>query len=482
MAFVRSGPFAGGPAAGNAFIVGVLLVGAVFGLLSGSSNVSLTYAAGAFAAVLLFALAFVRTDFGIYVIIFSMLLSPEFGSGGGTLAEGRGVTLRTEDFVLIFVGLSWLAKTAVNKELGLAARTPLNRPILAYVFASAIATLVGYLSGAVGISGFFYVLKYVEYFFVYYMVVNNLRDRPHAWRMVMAAFVTAGIVSLIALAQVPAGQRVSAPFEGEVGEPNTFGGYLLFMMALAGGLALETTTLRVRTWSVAAVALMTVPFAFTLSRASYLGVVPVFLVLMLLTTKRRFMVGLLLFGILCSPAILAFAPTAVKNRVLYTFEPEAGQPTIRLGRVGLDPSTSARFISFQQALDGWMKKPFLGHGVTGFGFMDAQYARVLVETGVVGFAAFAWLLWAMFRSSLGAFRSRRDPEERGLALGFLAGYVGLLVHGLGSNTFIIVRIMEPFWLFAGIVMMIPALEAEEVRKAVEPKKVAPALGGARLRV
>jgi hypothetical protein len=56
------------------------------------------------------------------------------------------------------------------------------------------------------------------------------------------------------------------------------------------------------------------------------------------------------------------------------------------------------------------------------------------------------------------------------------------VHGLGSNTFIIVRIMEPFWLFAGIVMMIPALEAEEVRKAVEPKKVAPALGGARLRV
>jgi O-antigen ligase len=194
------------------------------------------------------------------------------------------------------------------------------------------------------------------------------------------------------------------------------------------------------------------------------------------------MVGMLLFGLLCSPVIVAFAPTAVKNRVLYTFEPEAGQPTIRVGRVGLDPSTSARFISFQQALEGWMKKPFLGHGVTGFGFMDAQYARVLVETGVVGLAAFAWLLWAMLKSSIGAFRSRRDPEERGLALGFLAGYVGLLVHGLGSNTFIIVRIMEPFWLFAGIVMMIPALEAEEASKAAAPKKVAPALGGARLRV
>jgi len=35
------------------------------------------------------------------------------------------------------------------------------------------------------------------------------------------------------------------------------------------------------------------------------------------------------------------------------------------------------------------------------------------------------------------------------------------VHAFGSNTFIIVRIMEPFWLVTGIVMMIPALEAKE---------------------
>lgn len=483
MAFVRSGRFAGGPAAGNAFIVGVLLVGAAFGLLSGGSTISFTYAAGAFAAVVLFGLAFVRTDFGIYVVIFSMLLSPEFGgSNAGTLAENRGVTLRTEDFVLIFVGLSWFAKTAVNKELGIVARTPLNRPILVYVFATAIATLVGVLSGTVGISGFFYVLKYVEYFFVYYMVVNNLRDRPHAWRMVVAAFMTAAIVSVVALAQVPAGGRVSAPFEGEVGEPNTFGGYLLFMMALAAGIALETVTLRVRAWSLAALAFMTIPFAFTLSRAAYLGVIPAFLVFVVLTSKRRFMVGLLLLSVVCSPIAIALAPEAVKSRVLYTFQPEAGQPTVRLGRVGLDPSTSARLLSFQQAFDGWTKKPFLGHGVTGFGFMDAQYARVLVETGVVGLAAFLWLLWTVLRSSVGALRSRHDPDDRGLALGFLAGYVGLLVHGFGSNTFIIVRIMEPFWLFAGIVMMIPALEADEVRKAAAPKKVVPPPGGARLLV
>src|SRR5712691_10472401 len=151
------------------------------------------------------------------------------------------VVFRTEDLVLLVVAFTWLAKTAVNKELGLALKTPLNRPILWYVAVTTIATLVGYATGTVhGLGGFFYVLKYTEYFVVYYMVANNLSNRSQAWRLVGAAFLTAAIVSVIGAAQIPSGQRVSAPFEGTEGEPNTLGGYLVFMMALAGGIALET--------------------------------------------------------------------------------------------------------------------------------------------------------------------------------------------------------------------------------------------------
>jgi len=49
---------------------------------------------------------------------------------------------------------------------------------------------------------------------------------------------------------------------------------------------------------------------------------------------------------------------------------------------------------------------------------------------------------------------------KGLAMGFLAGFIGLLVHAVGANTFIIVRIMEPFWFVLGMVARIPALESE----------------------
>jgi O-antigen ligase len=433
----------------------------------------------AFAALFAFAVflfVFVRADAGLYLVLFSMLLSPEFVVGGaGDLAEGRRVVLRLEDLLLIAITLSWLARMAVNKELGLVVRTPLNRWIVLYVAGTLAATLTGYLTGTVKTAaGFFYVLKYVEFFVVYYMTVNNLRDRAHARRLVVAAFTTAALVSLIAAAQIPTGERVSAPFEGETGEPNTLGGYLLLMIALAGGVALETTRLRVRTAALALLGLMVVSFLYTLSRASYLGVLPMVVVLALLSSHRRLMGAALLVLVLAAPLVLpALAPSPVARRVLYTFQPEQGQPTVRVGGVAFDPSTSERLLAFQKAVEGWMSRPLLGYGVTGFRFMDAQYARTLVETGLVGFAAFLALLVAVLRAGLASFRALRDPEDRGLALGFVAGTVGLAVHAVGSNTFIIVRIMEPFWFFAGVVVLLPHLrESPGLAPALRPAAAA----------
>lgn len=415
------------------------------------------------AAMAVFLVVFVKTEIGLYLVIFSMLLSPQFGAGGsGTIAESRRILVRSEDVLLLIVALSWLAKTAVNKELGIAVKTPLNRPILAYVAATAIATLIGYLTGTVaGVGGFFYVLKYVEYFVVYYMVVNNLVDRRQAWRFVTAAFLTAVIVSLIGMTQIPSGQRVSAPFEGPDGEPNTFGGYLLLLMMVAGGIALETLRLRTRAIYLGLLGLMSIPFMFTLSRTSYVGLLPAAAVMAVLSSRRRVMVGALLALLVASPLALAVFPDSVAKRVRYTFEPERGQPTVRVGAVGLDPSTSARLISVKQAFDGWTHRPVFGYGVTGFAFMDQQFARTLVETGIVGFATFLVLIWAVLKAGVGSFRALQVPEDRGLALGFVAGTVGLLGHAIGANTFIIVRIMEPFWFFAAIVVALPGLAQEE---------------------
>jgi O-antigen ligase len=119
-------------------------------------------------------------------------------------------------------------------------------------------------------------------------------------------------------------------------------------------------------------------------------------------------------------------------------------------------------VSWRDAIKNWLEYPIVGHGVTGYTFVDAQYFRVLTETGILGFLAFMYLLFSIFRLAVINLRTVTTPHFKGLCIGFLAGYIGLLVHALAANTFIIVRIMEPFWFFVGIIAVLPALERQGV--------------------
>jgi hypothetical protein len=99
----------------------------------------------------------------------------------------------------------------------------------------------------------------------------------------------------------------------------------------------------------------------------------------------------------------------------------------------------------------------LGYGVTGFAFMDAQYVRVLVEGGLAGFGAFLWLLWRILRTAWSAHQRTVGTRFEGLTLGYIAGFMAMITHCIGANTFIIVRIMEPFWFLTAIVTILPLL-------------------------
>jgi len=292
-------------------------------------------------------------------------------------------------------------------------------------------------------------------------VVNHVHDKKQIQYFLWALLLTCVVVSFIGIAQIPGGERVSAPFEGEVGEPNTFGGYLIFMMALAIGLFLTTNSWRGRLIYGGISIIAFIPFLFTQSRASYLAFFPMLLAFFWFSEKRKLVILFLLFlAVLLSVA----APQKVRDRIAYTFtqEPQSGQ--VQLGGLRVDTSTSARLRSWQDGLKVTVKHPILGFGVTGYRFVDAQYPRVLVETGIIGMFSFIFLLVAIFRQGKIVFRGTSDILYKGLSIGFLAGFIGLLVHAIGANTFIIVRIMEPFWFVLAMIAMIPQLETESPEK------------------
>jgi O-antigen ligase len=445
---------------GPVLIVLVLLLALGGGVVVSQSSLELSLA-GTLLLIVLFA-SFLNTELALHIILLSMLLSPEIvvgGLGGISLGKpsvkGDLLVLRAEDLILVAVAFAWLARTALFKELGFIRKTPLNPAIFAYTASLILATLWGIFAEFVPpLRGFFFTLKYIEFFVVYFMTANLVQEERQAFRLLTTAFVTCAIAAIIGISQIPSGERVAAPFEGQYGEPNTFGGYLVLMLALilAYALSARPAISRLR-WAGFAV-LIVVPLLYTLSRSSWLAAIPMLLTLIVLSPRRLTL--MIALGVLLIVGV-SIMPKQVVDRYNYTWNATYDRGEYRIGNAKLDTSTSARLESWSTGFYAWTRQPFLGYGVTGFGFIDAQFVRVLIETGLIGLAAFVWLLWCILRMAWSTYRQTIGTRLEGLSLGYLAGILAMVTHSIGANTFIIVRIMEPFWFMTGIIAMLPTL-------------------------
>lgn len=426
-------------------------------------------------ALMVMVVAFTSVELTLYLLILSTLLSPELMLGGGsasgamTTTESRGITLRLDDMLLSLVCLTWLFRMAIYHDLGTVRSTPINQPIGWYWMATLFATIAGFYTGRVGVTGFFFVLKYLEYFLLFFMVINHLHDRDAIKRFFYVMLFTCLVASLVGISQIPSGARVSAPFEGPEGEPNTFGGYLVFMFSIVLGLFLYVEDVRKRWLLAIFMGIILIPFAFTESRSSYLAFVFAMGLFVLLAEYKRLIITVGLIGLVIIPFVL---PQNVVNRIAYTFTQTEQSGQLKLGGIKIDTSTSERLKAWEGVLTrDFPRNPMLGVGVTGGRFLDAQYPRVLLETGMIGFILFLWLLrriWLLLRR---CYHELQDSTLKGAALGALCGYGGLLVHALGANTFIIVRIMEPLMIMLGLLLAALLVEQHEQMEENVPSEL-----------
>ncbi|MBI4633954.1 MAG: O-antigen ligase family protein [Deltaproteobacteria bacterium] len=437
----------------------VILLTFVVGMYLGEISIGISFAI--IGGIILAVVCFMNPEIGLYILLCAMLLGPQFGMGAaeGEGVRSRGLTLRLDDFLLLIIGFSWFLSTAINKERGLFLKTPLNRYIAYYFLVCLVSTVVAYMVGRVkGLAGIFFILKYFEYYIVYFMAVNYLKEKKQMERLIFMMLIVCFIVCIVAIMQIPSGSRVSAPFEGDRGEPNTLGGYLVLMLSLVLGLLYHSYgTIKQRFFFGGLVFFILISLGATLSRSSWLALVP--MLMALIWYSKRKMVVILPVVILV--IVLAFLmPPGVKERAMFTFSQREEQGQVKLGGVRIDTSTSARLNSWKEVLtEDFANHPLLGYGVTGYHFLDAQYPRVLAETGLIGLIFFIALLVAIFKNARQTRRQYEDdPFYVGVSTGFIAGFFAMLIHAVGANTFIIVRIMEPFWFLTAIVIIIPQIE------------------------
>ena len=424
-------------------------------------------------SMFVFGLTVVRVELGVAILAISMLLSPEVDFGSSISGE-HSLEMRYDDILIMVIFLGVLVRSAFERRQSLWRPSPVNLGIALYMLICFVSTLLALRANLLAWdkrSAFFVILKMIEFYMIFFMVGNAVHNLREVRFQLRVFFLVALVVCAYCLFTMNTQQRVGTPFEARGAEPNTLGGYLMIVMCIAVGLLSQAPRNGLRLLFIFITAMAFLPFLFTLSRASYVALLVALLSLGILGRKLYVVVAVALVLIL-SPILM---PQHVKERVNYTFQEGTGERVVIAGRdtgLQVDKSTHERFYVWRKVWYILHVAPWFGGGVAWETVLDSQYARVIMETGLFGLVAFLFLQYRLIRTCRESFVWSRDWMARGLALGAAAATIGLITHSLGTISFLIIRIMEPFWFIIALTVVARSVAIQDYAQQLSAERQA----------
>ena len=405
-------------------------------------------------SLLVFATTILRVEFGLYILTIALLLSPEITAGTVGAQQERGVNLRYDDILIVIIAMGAFVKQAFDGHFRLWRSNPINPGILAYLSVCIASTLLA-LNRGVGAwdpsVAFFVILKMLQYYTIFCLVGLVVTDVNKLRHQLIVFFSVSVIICIYGIFSIGTTYRVSAPFEAGGSEPNTLGGYLLIVITLAAGLFAFAPKKKLRLLFALIMLIAFIPLLYTLSRATYTALFISFAVVAFMS-RKQVLVATFVTVLVLSPFIM---PKEVLQRFMYTFH-EQGVPIQVAGRdtnIRVDKSTYERVYVWEKVRHNLKVWPIFGGGVSWDTVLDSQYARVLIETGILGILSFMFLKYRLLRTALESYRWNSYWLTKGLSLGMFASTIGLMVHCLGTISFLIVRIMGPFWFLMALTVV-----------------------------
>jgi O-antigen ligase len=353
--------------------------------------------------------------------------SLDVGALGLTPAEG----------LLVLTAMGWLLKRSVAGQ-AVIVRSPITAP---FAFGLAIMAL-GLLVSETPLN----VAKVLGLWTVFFVLVQMVlaEGDPRVVRRVILAVALAGAAFGAVAIATNGGQEVSefgrtasGRARAGFGSPNRLGEYLA--MALPCQVALLLMGPRyLRLPMIACIGLSSVGLALTLSRGAIAGIAGAFLLLLLWRPFRRAFV--VTAAVLLAVSVVGLNPfgRAIKLDVL------AERVTSIRYEAGLNP----RRVALQNSPAVMVDHPLVGVGAGSLESVAPEYGLVLegapmqnahnmflhvgAERGLLGLAAFIWLLAAFGRSLLHACR-RSSGENLAYAFAIAAVWLSLLIEGAADS-------------------------------------------------
>jgi O-antigen ligase len=193
---------------------------------------------------------------------------------------------------------------------------------------------------------------------------------------------------------------------------------------------------------------------YTFSRAAYISLV--LITILLGVIKDRKLIPIVIVFLFTWQTLV---PTAVTERVTMTTS-SSGQ---------LDGSSNERVLLWTAAEDSFLHSPIIGNGYATFAFgqhVDSLkdthnwYVKVLVETGLIGFAIASIIVWKILALSWNIFRTSVDPLYKGLGLALFLTITSNLVLTFFGDRWTYLEINGLLWALLGAATRVYYLKDE----------------------
>lgn len=406
--------------------------------------------------------------FGLIVMLLFVLVSTDMPIGRGAEMGKRSISIRVEDIILIIVTGGWFLRQAKLRRLTMLKDVPLYRPILVMSAIIVIATLIGQFQGTVTpLRGFFFAMKRLEYFWIFFMTLNIMESDKEAKIAVYVLLLVSVVIAFIGMIQFflfPVHELTSGGATGAAGfgRANTMGDFLLIMIGLALGLAIFFSDMKASIFFTSLLVFFVLSLLMSKSRGAYVSTFPVFGVIFLISKSRKvlFFAGTGVFFVLLYVFILALGSSDA-GFLMNKHQEEITQQFSQIGDVATkgvsaDSSMQARVDIWEIAMDEVLEYPFFGQGCGSkrLGYADNQYVREALETGLIGLVAFLYMNASIFLFMLKYHFATRQLFTKALTLGFMGGHAGILVHAITMSNFYTIFNMEVFWFVASIISLL----------------------------
>jgi O-antigen ligase len=316
--------------------------------------------------------------------------------------------------------------------------------------------------------------KFLKGIFLYFCFSEAFTNEKRIQLFLRMFLGSVFLVSLSGLTQLYLGMDFlrAHPFVGSritasLGQPNTFGAFLLLPLSVVGHLVYDITgkkekSLALQIALMILLSVLLVCLCWTYSRASWLGYI-LSLFLMVILDKRKILFALALFLIV----IYIFLPNLNNLRHMSLFKDNTEISLERKnGILNFIEGGNGRIEFWKNAVFIIKKYPVWGSGLNTYAkdlkrfslphwYAHNCYLQMGAEIGLIGLSSFLWMLWVFFSRSF-HFLNRMSNESmfKPLSQGLLAGLGGLLLDSFFDNTLYTVQLGVFFWVMMGFAVAI----------------------------